>query len=706
MKRILFLVSIFVTLFVLSIPAFADSPITSTQFSDAYKDISIVKEASEQGTVNAKIAAYLSNAKNPIDVKAAVINALSWDANGKKANAEKYSKLIYKTSISKLKPESLSGDQLLCIGYMLAMDGYDKSTPALKYLRLAEKKINNSFTVSVVRAIVEAQGGDKDTWEYIQPVLQNNSLKRDMRQDGVNIILDYMACVGIKVSQNNMLIESETSQKVYLYGSFSLNGELPYQIVSQSDKAYTALTKDKYGIYYLNITGIINGDSFIEIKNNMNQSMKINFTVISSDTYKSLNNKVCMFIGSTKALVGKTKVAIDNNSIPYLKNNGQYIPITFANKAIGASVQTDNKKGTSKITYYGKTITIKSGSNTVSINGKTIKLKSNIETKNKQLFISAQDFATITGKKFIYYNGLIVFTDVKTTLDPITDDYIFNEISTQINNGKSVLNYPTLYKDGEKYGYKDKAGKVVIKPIYEDAFEFNEGFAAVAIKDEQGNLKYGFINVKGDFVINAIYNWAQSFNNGLAPVISNQGAGFIDKNGDIKIELNYQGAGVFGNGLAPVMGESGKWGYINTKGQLVIPYKYDDVIAFSEAMAAVKIDNKWGYIDRTGKMIIQPTFDEAGEFTNGIVSVIMNNKLYTFIKSGKIVTFFKDGGIYVGEQKNGMANGKGVYTWADGMQYSGEITDGCCTGKAVLTCPDGSIQDGYWEDGVYIGPTK
>lgn len=75
---------IFNILFLLStINSYADSPITSTDFSDAYLDIEIVKKAKAEGILNLEVAKYLSSPTNPIDIKAAVINALSWKLEGK-----------------------------------------------------------------------------------------------------------------------------------------------------------------------------------------------------------------------------------------------------------------------------------------------------------------------------------------------------------------------------------------------------------------------------------------------------------------------------------------------------------------------------------------------------------------------------------------------------------------------------------------------
>lgn len=60
--------------------------------------------------------------------------------------------------------------------------------------------------------------------------------------------------------------------------------------------------------------------------------------------------------------------------------------------------------------------------------------------------------------------------------------------------------------------------------------------------------------------------------------------------------------------------KDGKYGFINTKLQWVIPLQYDDAWHFHEGLAGVKKDGKWGFIDRTGKMVIEPQFDDTVGF--------------------------------------------------------------------------------------------
>ena len=72
---------------------------------------------------------------------------------------------------------------------------------------------------------------------------------------------------------------------------------------------------------------------------------------------------------------------------------------------------------------------------------------------------------------------------------------------------------------------------------------------------------------------------------------------------------------------------NGKWGFVDTKGNMVIEPQYEAAHSFSYGFAAVKSNGKWGFIDTKGKMCIDPVFDEAKD---------MNSKGNVFIKQNGI----------------------------------------------------------------------
>jgi len=175
--------------------SFADSPITSTPFYEAYLDYDIVAKAHESGVMDEEFANYLHSKKNPIDVKAAVINALSWDFNGKN-NADIYCSLIFYKTIKEIKNVKLSGDDIFCIGYLLVIDNYFEPERGIPILNKAAKKLKSSYTVAMINALAEAQkamGSDWcEVWDLIEDVIEDKNLEQDMKEGAVEIILDYM----------------------------------------------------------------------------------------------------------------------------------------------------------------------------------------------------------------------------------------------------------------------------------------------------------------------------------------------------------------------------------------------------------------------------------------------------------------------------------------------------------------------------------
>lgn len=82
-----------------------------------------------------------------------------------------------------------------------------------------------------------------------------------------------------------------------------------------------------------------------------------------------------------------------------------------------------------------------------------------------------------------------------------------------------------------------------------------------------------------------------------------------------------------------------KYGYINTKGEIAIPFEFDNPCGvFSDGMATYKDSTDFvGYIDRTGKIIIPAQYVDALDFSDGL-AYVANEEMAGFIdKAGKVV---------------------------------------------------------------------
>jgi hypothetical protein len=80
-----------------------------------------------------------------------------------------------------------------------------------------------------------------------------------------------------------------------------------------------------------------------------------------------------------------------------------------------------------------------------------------------------------------------------------------------------------------------------------------------------------------------------------------------------------------------------QWGFMDERGNVVIPPKYSMVQDFSEGLAVVKVGKNYGYIDRSGKMAIPPRFGCANAFTEGVATIVDHGRVGFIDKTGGLV---------------------------------------------------------------------
>ena len=149
---------------------------------------------------------------------------------------------------------------------------------------------------------------------------------------------------------------------------------------------------------------------------------------------------------------------------------------------------------------------------------------------------------------------------------------------------------------------------------------FHEGLAAVRIGD-----KYGYIDRSGQVLIAPRFDYAQIFSEGLARIVMNRRSGYIDKTGTIVIAPRFHKAFKFSDGLARVcappshpdllfriarlLGYEDRYaypcGYIDRTGKLIIGYQFLPASGFDNGYARVTtLDGRQGYIDHSGKFYL------------------------------------------------------------------------------------------------------
>lgn len=72
-----------------------------------------------------------------------------------------------------------------------------------------------------------------------------------------------------------------------------------------------------------------------------------------------------------------------------------------------------------------------------------------------------------------------------------------------------------------------------------------------------------------------------------------------------------------GDGLYPFVSRAGRWGYMDSVGQVVLAPAYDSADPFSEGRAAVRVGEAYGYIDPDGQLVVPARFASAAAYSQG-----------------------------------------------------------------------------------------
>jgi hypothetical protein len=197
MKRLLTAI----TLLLAFTAGWADSPLTSTNFSEAYSDHPMVQMANEmmQNDISTTLLNFLANKNEPIDVRLAVINKLSWNFDGTSVGEqlEQYLMGRYKAKNEKKLVKKLDAGTLAVLAYAKAMSNYFDVKAACELGHQALKKNKNkSFSVAMAAALIDAQNYMDSDWsmvyKVVADVVHDGSLNLDMRQEAIDNIMEYI----------------------------------------------------------------------------------------------------------------------------------------------------------------------------------------------------------------------------------------------------------------------------------------------------------------------------------------------------------------------------------------------------------------------------------------------------------------------------------------------------------------------------------
>ena len=232
--------------------------------------------------------------------------------------------------------------------------------------------------------------------------------------------------------------------------------------------------------------------------------------------------------------------------------------------------------------------------------------------------------------------------------------------------------YP--FKEDGKYGYKDAAGNVVVKPRYMTARYFSNGCALAKVDADH---PWDGLNAKGKLMFFAGYAEARGFVNGIMLVKSYEGLwGAVDRKGRLVVDCMYDDLSYFSKegyakywigdefglvtkrgdrlpfegcmelevdrwGAAGQSEEDREWRYYNHIGDVWGYRHWRDMFPESEGLLAVDDGWKMGYINTWGQVHLEPRWDNAQSFCNGMAPVELDGKQYFINTKGEVLAEYE-----------------------------------------------------------------
>ena len=132
-------------------------------------------------------------------MRLAVINAISWNFNGKTSGQQLFEYLSkrYKAQTAEKIAKKVDAGTLAVYAYALAMSNYFEVEEAQKLAHKAVKKDKSkSFSVAFITSLIDAQVYLDSDWsmvyKVVNDVLHDGSLHLDMRQEAIDSVMDYI----------------------------------------------------------------------------------------------------------------------------------------------------------------------------------------------------------------------------------------------------------------------------------------------------------------------------------------------------------------------------------------------------------------------------------------------------------------------------------------------------------------------------------
>lgn len=278
--------------------------------------------------------------------------------------------------------------------------------------------------------------------------------------------------------------------------------ECEYQdlVYNEELKVIIAQKNDKYGVFDLNGKNIIpvankdvtiKGIHIITTNNNQTKTYDVLGEQLTSSNYKSVsatsNEEFFITVNESNryGLINKKGIEVIENKYAYL----EYLTSKYF-----AVYSDDNKIGV--VDNNGRIILDMKYDVIQKIKGSNIIQAIELNSQELELYSENMEKIVTKGKYSIY-----VYDDYIKLLSDNSISYF--ELDGTEKTNKEILPENKLFAINKNglWGFEDKDGNIVVKPIYESVTEFNKyGFAGI-----KKNNKWGILDSDGNIIVNPIY---------------------------------------------------------------------------------------------------------------------------------------------------------------------------------------------------------
>lgn len=185
-------------------------------------------------------------------------------------------------------------------------------------------------------------------------------------------------------------------------------------------------------------------------------------------------------------------------------------------------------------------------------------------------------------------------------------------------------------------------------PYYNEAWKL---LFSLSVKSFNNKELEFFLNENPEFPFkNSILKELELNKLELYPYENNDLFGYVDMKGNLMIPCEYESVSEFNEGLASVSRNDSVF-FINKENSIAFESFYEEAYSFNNGLAPVKIKNRWHLINRQGQIV--NSYDEINELSDDVYVIRLKEKYGALDAYGNVI--FEAQFDKLGDFKNGMA---------------------------------------------------